>query len=126
MTFRKLRIAWSVGCGIACVLLIALWIRSYWHIDIIETRKPFPASAVGSGFGITLARLYKEPMSPQWSVRTYSTKNQEKMETIFGFSVDSSAFEFVITFPHWLILSFLGILAVFARLPWRFSLRTML
>jgi hypothetical protein len=29
MTFRKLRIAWSVGCGIACVLLIALWVRSY-------------------------------------------------------------------------------------------------
>jgi hypothetical protein len=31
MRFRKLRIAWSVGWGIACVLLIALWIRSYWR-----------------------------------------------------------------------------------------------
>ena len=30
MRFRKLRIAWSVVCGIACVLLIALWVRSYW------------------------------------------------------------------------------------------------
>ena len=29
MRFRKLRIAWSVGCGIACVLLIVLWVRSY-------------------------------------------------------------------------------------------------
>ena len=27
--FRKLRIAWSVVCGIACVLLIVLWVRSY-------------------------------------------------------------------------------------------------
>src|SRR3954464_13617438 len=114
MRFRKLRLAWSVFWGIACVLLIALWIRSYWHIDIIEIRKPFPASAVGSGFGITLARFYKEPMSPQWSVRTYSTQNQEKMETMFGFGVDSSEFEFVVTFPHWLMLSFLRILAVFA------------
>ena len=30
MRFRKLRIAWSVVCGIACVLLIVLWVRSYW------------------------------------------------------------------------------------------------
>ena len=33
MRFRKLRIAWSVGCGIACVLLIVLWVRSYWWVD---------------------------------------------------------------------------------------------
>ena len=31
MRFRKLRIAWSVACGIACVLLIVLWVRSYWR-----------------------------------------------------------------------------------------------
>jgi hypothetical protein len=30
MRFRKLRIAWSVGCAIACVLLIVLWVRSYY------------------------------------------------------------------------------------------------
>src|SRR5687767_13245830 len=33
MRFRKLRIAWSVGCGIACVLLAALWMRSYSKVD---------------------------------------------------------------------------------------------
>src|SRR4029078_1018296 len=33
MRFRKLRIAWSVACGITCVLLIVLWIRSYWCMD---------------------------------------------------------------------------------------------
>jgi hypothetical protein len=30
MRFRKLRIAFSVTCGIACVLLIAMWVRSYY------------------------------------------------------------------------------------------------
>ena len=30
---RYLRIAFSVTCGIACVLLIVLWVRSYWTID---------------------------------------------------------------------------------------------
>ena len=33
MKYRKLRIAWSVTWGAACMLLVALWIRSYsmWH-----------------------------------------------------------------------------------------------
>ena len=32
---RYLRIAFSVMCGIACVLLIALWVRSYWWADTV-------------------------------------------------------------------------------------------
>jgi hypothetical protein len=36
MRFRKLRIAWSVVCSIVCVLLIVLWVRSYWIEDSIE------------------------------------------------------------------------------------------
>src|SRR4051812_38849637 len=33
MRFRKLRIAWSVGWGLASVLLIVLWVRSYLFLD---------------------------------------------------------------------------------------------
>ncbi len=33
MKFRYLRIAWSVGWGVAAVLLIVLWVRSYWWVD---------------------------------------------------------------------------------------------
>src|SRR6187431_2373803 len=33
MRFRQLRIAWSVVWGVAAVLLIVLWVRSYWWID---------------------------------------------------------------------------------------------
>jgi hypothetical protein len=36
MRFRKLRIAWSVVCGIACVVLIVLWVRSYWRCDSLD------------------------------------------------------------------------------------------
>jgi hypothetical protein len=35
MRFRNLRIAWSVVCGLACVLLIVLWVRSNNWIDQI-------------------------------------------------------------------------------------------
>jgi hypothetical protein len=34
--YRKLRIAWTVFCGIACVLLIALWVLgSRWSFETI-------------------------------------------------------------------------------------------
>jgi hypothetical protein len=35
MKYSKLRIAWAVVCGIVCVLLIALWVRSYWWWDSV-------------------------------------------------------------------------------------------
>src|SRR3954469_10885423 len=35
MRFRKLRIAFSFTCAIACVLLIALWVRSYYFGDVV-------------------------------------------------------------------------------------------
>ena len=34
MKYRKLRIAWSVAWGIGCLLLIALWVRSYHNPDV--------------------------------------------------------------------------------------------
>jgi hypothetical protein len=33
MRFRKLRTAWSVAWGVVAVLVIALWVRSYWYVD---------------------------------------------------------------------------------------------
>src|SRR6266550_2296875 len=36
MRYRKLRIAFSATCLIACVLLIVLWVRSYWWNDGIS------------------------------------------------------------------------------------------
>jgi hypothetical protein len=33
MKYRKLRIAWSVAWGVVAVLLVVLWVRSYWVCD---------------------------------------------------------------------------------------------
>ena len=40
MRFRKLRIAFSAMCLIACVLLIALWVRSYWRLEAVAYKHP--------------------------------------------------------------------------------------
>ncbi len=44
MKYRKLRITWSVAWGIAAVLLIAIWVRSYSFFDFCEV----PASGHSS------------------------------------------------------------------------------
>src|SRR5689334_2392731 len=36
MRYRKLRIAWSVGCGVVAALLCVLWMRSYWSKDLLS------------------------------------------------------------------------------------------
>ena len=46
MKYRKLRIAFSATCGIACVLLVVLWVRSYWWVD--DFRSPSPNIAIKS------------------------------------------------------------------------------
>ena len=38
MPYRRLRIAFSAICGVLCLLLILLWVRSYWWSDrVIDT-----------------------------------------------------------------------------------------
>ena len=36
MRFRKLRIGWSVMWGVAAVLLVVLWVRSYLLVDVVD------------------------------------------------------------------------------------------
>jgi hypothetical protein len=43
MRFRKLRITWTVFCGIAVLLLCVLWVRSYSRMDTLELPSPFPS-----------------------------------------------------------------------------------
>ncbi len=35
---RYLRITFSAACGITCLLLIVLWVRSYWSVDRVYCR----------------------------------------------------------------------------------------
>src|SRR5688500_7945556 len=49
MRHRKLRIVFSVVCGIPCALLIALWGRSYWWTDQLSIQmSPHGQSCVSS------------------------------------------------------------------------------
>ena len=120
MRFRKLRIAWSVGCGIACLLLIALWVRSYWKSDYIWTSHV----GVGSATGVAQLSVRSTPtnyLGHQWT--TLPARKDIFISPRFAFRPASNLS--YINAPYWFLIL---ILSTLATVPWirRFSLRTLL
>src|SRR4051794_36897373 len=98
-TFRLLRIAFSITCGIACVLLIVLWVRSYWRFDIILRFSPNSAAEIRSNGG-TVYVYYESPPSlppPDSSTRWHFTSFHLFLP---GFQSTWAA-ETAVHFPYW-------------------------
>jgi hypothetical protein len=136
MRFRKLRIAWSVMCAIATVLLIVLWVRSYWWLDGISS----PMSN-GLGFQVysTDGRIVCSEGSPAgptqskpWELNIgyeHTLEGAEASNSVFrGFDILREPCVTRIRGPHWFpVLIFAALTAA----PWlrgsrKFSLRTLL
>jgi hypothetical protein len=122
MRFRKLRIAWSVGCAIACVLLLVLWVRSYWWED--QALVPRPGGTVivlGSGHGqLALGRVANNFLT-EWILL------QEKAGYYNQTYLSGSSGYWQV--PHWipmLCTAVSSVLPWIRQLKWRFSLRTLL
>ena len=147
MRFRKLRIAWSVGCLIACVLLVVLWVRSYWWCDMFEIRTASQLLQLDSRKG-RLSFWQKNPGWPKQSPkitqllldgmdmgRFYGRcpagdyqKPYWDQASILAFGRFGSERERVIFIPYWFPVL---ISAALAAVPWirwskRFTLRTLL
>jgi hypothetical protein len=61
MNYRKLQIAWSVGCGVLCLLLILLWLRSYWLFDSARLSSTTGAYTIASRNGGLSLDMYAGP-----------------------------------------------------------------
>jgi len=80
MRFRKLRIAWSVLGGIACVLLIVLWVRSYFSWDIALANlwgKNFQANSTGGRLSFSTMSRPMNLGATEWVI----TSKQRETET---------------------------------------------
>jgi hypothetical protein len=67
MRFRKLRIAWSVACGISAVLLCLMWVRSYRAADRLDGRIWFPRSfLVASKEGAVACIVFRWHGAENW------------------------------------------------------------
>jgi hypothetical protein len=129
----KLRIAWSVGCGILCALLIGLWVRSYSSIDKmfipVTEREDIAFMSVDGTISVSKfwqtvpgyfdlhSRFKNETLTPQ-------IINDPRFMNRIRFGISTQPI--VITLPYWFVVPILAALGTFPWIHWRFSLRTLL
>ena len=137
MRFRKLRIAFSATCLIACLLLIVLWVRSYWKSDeirYISFAKGHIYSSYSSYGVLTLsygtdARFQSLGRRPRWRIssqghdypglseeaKTNARKGESK-QFLWSNRLPSS---FSAKAPYWLITLLIVASGVVPLLRWR-------
>jgi hypothetical protein len=141
----KLRIAFSAVCGIVCLLLIVLWVRSYWrvyslyeqHYDAPSAPTTYVRSWVELQKGnVVISKGFKDsPMRPrsgtfQWDIvsRAQSYVRPEGVP-IWGFEYSSNNERMNLAMPCWFLVPLIGAataLPWIGHFGWRFSLRTFL
>jgi hypothetical protein len=129
MKYRKLRIAWSVACGVLCVLLVALWVRSYHRFDYLTVRGIVVSDVVeAQSFPGLLAIGYFEV--PGGIIWNFETEEAQHIPESYPLLFRLESFEITglstLAIRYWFLV-FLGVvLAGLSWLRWRFSLRTLL
>jgi hypothetical protein len=130
MRFRKLRIAWSVVCGILCLLLTALWVRSYLRWDVVCQDKWAAFIAVSSSRGYVQLVAADNPLQSQAQGWTISRRplliRFPRFKTNTGFAWSATPNAMSLTVPHWLLVLCCLLLSTTPWIHWRFSLRTLL
>jgi hypothetical protein len=151
MRFRKLRIAWSVFWGLVFVLLIVLWVRSYWQFDLVLVRlsasndvrivsyRGQVASCISRPSGGRVAgefrispNAYMNSKAPWWISGTINSELGGSLQR--NFTPNPVRMNFgemdgrIVVVPLWIALASSGSLATLPWIHWsnRFSLRTLL
>jgi hypothetical protein len=128
---KYLRIAVTALGLTACVLLVALWVRSYWRLHILERQTGSQAFQISSVKG----RIAVADLDPRTYVIGKSYLNVAagdaadwRKEGVLGFAYYDDSFVTAFIAPHWLPAVFFAALAVIPWISssWRFSLRTLL
>ena len=130
MNYRKLRIAWTVRWAIAGLLVIALWVRSYWYIDRLSGRgfgkNDFAEFMTGRGLtGLVYRRgIYRNDGTSNWRLDSLAATPNYQFPQLGEYRCDSQAG--IVMLPNWLSITMAMAVAALPRLRWRFSLRTLL
>jgi hypothetical protein len=129
MRYRKLRIAWSVACGLLAALLCVLWMRSLWYADSVIW-----VAATGSGTRITNFNgsveyngetTYMRGKRVEWTLgKPPEEAPMRWVPTKLGFAWGSGR----LIIPYWSVLLLAATFSAAVWVPWsnRFSLRSLL
>jgi hypothetical protein len=135
MKFRRLRIAFSTMCVIACVLLIALWVRSNRTLDFLEWNKTrygwgVSATSFHSRCEFSFASYNKawSNMKAGFTSKTVPNANWSwSTNPWFGFGVSRTDLgNHFLMVPHWFLVLITGFLAATPWIPWHFGLRALI
>jgi hypothetical protein len=134
MRYRKLRIAWSVAWGVVAVLLIVLWVRSYWEIDKYGKQLPDANGfALLSRSGAVYCAIGDQEFAMDLDVtwrfiltRISVAEAVAERTTSRHFVIANDSMITIVRVPD---LCLLGLTTALVAAPWlrsRFSLRTLL
>jgi hypothetical protein len=129
MKYRKLRIAWSVVWGVLALMLIVLWVRSYWRLDSFGLYgAPSTKAATSYNGAISASIIFHELGRPRWHCTSEPNIDPADFRGLLSieFYDDRKQDMLLAAFPHWV-----GIVAlvICASAPWtlrRFRLSTLL
>jgi hypothetical protein len=122
---KYLRIAVTALCLTACVLLVALWVRSYWWVDAVYIAQTYSAASMRG-------QLYFQPTTRYSGARRQSSDHQLGAVYTISFRIggqdDDVRIDGRADFPVWMLTLFVTALTAVPWFPWskRFSLRTLL
>jgi hypothetical protein len=125
-TLRYLRIVFSCVCGIACVLLVVLWVRSYWCSDRVQRFWPTGFYLVTPANGVLHFAYGREEIpltgGTYWSYDPRKPSLPHRQHT--GFT--SNGWQIYV--PFWLMLPFVVAICLAPWVPWskRFTMRGLL
>lgn len=129
---NKLQLAWrisaSIACIVVCVLLIELWVRSYWWSDSVTGYVNAREFDLGSCSGSLTFALCDCDRHIVPGLNSYLMTESEEAAR-FGLAVtelDGEGYSYSFSSPHWLAVA---VFVFLASLPWlklRYSLRTFL
>jgi hypothetical protein len=139
MRFRKLRIAFSATCLIACVLLIVLWVRSYWRSDNALGPMSKSTAVLLSSYHGRLSAIVEQIEIPKWDY-SHNSRAEQLAATSSASVGRTFARLFVIRFisqkknsgvslPYTypvLLTCALAVVPWIRHLRWSYSLRTLL
>jgi hypothetical protein len=136
---RNLRLAFSAMCGIACLILVVLWVRSYSALESWMGRSLHMQSAHGKLIVFTLPVSQKallRKVNPGFNGYSKVPFDQFKPSTELSVAISGSqAFsaryydvKHICTIPFWTAVLFSAVLPIpsWTKWKWRFSLRTLL
>jgi hypothetical protein len=155
LKYRKLRIAWSVGWGVVCLLVVVLWVRSYtywdrphgafgpWHgfyfnsirghvfLNIMPEKNSTWAWMTIPATSLTDTEATGEEFSATFPVSAGMPQTvyrfQFKWEfNILGIGVVKTPSVRYVAMPYWFVAALIAVTAAVPWLPWRYSLRALL